>query len=178
MRKTLPWLALFTLACAPVQVATRVEPGTDFTRFETYARDPTPHAATEMIGLNALLDERLWGEIVQEFDAKGYHAAPLAAADMIVSFHLSAAWRTKRKSAGDADANYYVDRKMIDQSVEIDIVDARRGGLVWHGIGEMELSRASEVEEAAVQAVTEILAEFPALPTATREGSPGRNVDG
>ena len=161
MRRWLPWLVLFALACAPVQVTTRAEPGTDFTRFATYARDPTPHATAERIGLDAALDERLWREIVQELDAKGYREASLASADMVVSFHMSAAWRIVRKNAGDPDANYYVDRKVIDANVEIDFVDARRGALVWHGIGESEVSSPREAEDAALQAVTEILARFP-----------------
>lgn len=177
MKGALSWLVLLTLACAPIHVVTRIEPGTDFTSFETYARDPTPHAATEMIGPNALLDERLWREITQDLGAKGYRAAPLMRADMVVSFHMSAAWRTKRRPAGDPDANYSVDRKVIDESVEIDVVDSRQGALVWHGIGEVEVSSPSEMEKAAVRAVVEILEEFPAIPRADRAAALRRDID-
>lgn len=178
MREALFWLVLLTLACAPVRVETRVEPGTDFAGIETYARDPTPHAATEMVGLNALLDEHLWSETVDALDAKGYRAAPLGSADMVVSFHVSAVWRTKRMTTGDSDANYSVDRKVIDVTVEIDVVDPRRGALVWHGVGEVEVSSASEVEAAAERAATETLGAFPAISRAARDGATRGDVDG
>jgi len=88
-----------------------------------------------MLGHSSLLGESVWTEIATELDAKGYRAAPTGAADVVIAFRVSAVWQTKRVNAGDPDADYYVDQKIIEEIVEIDVVDPKRGVVCGTDLG-------------------------------------------
>jgi hypothetical protein len=154
MGKLAPWLLLAALACAPVQVTTEAEPGTDFGAYRSYTI--APHQEE-----NADVGERLEREVEQVLAAKGYRPAPPAAADLLVSFAASGESRTRRTLAGDPDANYYVEQSYVAGTVAIDVFDARSGERIWHGVGERDVLREQDAPEAAAEAARAVLAEFP-----------------
>lgn len=153
MRQAILWLALGVLGCVQVQVTTRAEPGTDFSRFATYAQAPPPEAP--------LVGEAVRAEIDKVMQTKGYREAPIADADMVVAFHSSGASRARRELSPDPDTNYYVVENYIEGTLTIDVFE--RGGRkpVWHGVGKMDVDDERQAPRVAAEAVREILAEFP-----------------
>lgn len=167
MRKGLGVLLLGSLACAQVQVATEVDPETDFARFSSYAQVPPPAETPAAPRYSAALGEKIQQEIASQLDARGYRAAPEDQADLRVGFNVSGSSRTRLVVAPDPDATYQVEQPYVEGTLEIDVVDARNGRRVWRGRGTAEILTSGQliresVEDTALGAVRAILAKFPA----------------
>lgn len=148
-------LLLLGAACAPVHVTIHALPGSDVSRFETYAQ------ATPTAGADAAIAAQVRSEIDQELQARGYRPAPLDEADMVVSFQGRSASRARYANAGDPDANYYVVRNYTEGTLEIDVFEPGTQTPVWRGVGRADLYSERELQKAADRAVRAILAEFP-----------------
>jgi hypothetical protein len=154
MRTMLVCLLLPAIGCVQVKVATEVAPGADFTRFETYAQVMSPLE-------NPVVGETIRSEIDQQLTAKGYRAVSVANADMVVTFRASGEPRSRRRDAGDPDANYYVVHEYIAGTLVIDVFDVLGKQLVWHGVGNVDVPSDRNPQRAAAQAVEVVLAKFP-----------------
>lgn len=159
-------LGLAALACVPVQVVTRADPDTDFSRFATYAQLPAPAETPEAPVYTAALGEQIQREIASLLDAKGYRAVPEQQADMKVAFNVSQESRERLVVAADPDANYDVEEPYVQGTLEIEVLNAH-GRPVWHGRGTSDvMTRGSLIREspaaAALAQVHAILEKFPA----------------
>ncbi len=152
------WLALALLGCAsPVKVETEAHPGTDFSRYETYA--VTPPATGD-----PALRERVERAIAHELDARGLSEAPRETAELLVGFQVRAREVEQMKDIGfPGDATLVVDRE-VEGDLSIDMRDARSGRRVWQGVGILDAGSARGVEQAAGEAVKAVLVDFPPEP--------------
>lgn len=158
MRVALLSILLVAWGCAPVRVTTEATPGTDFSRFRTYAQNVPQDAGV------ASVRDRVELEIARQLEAKGYRPAPVQEADLVVTFRGDRVSKTRTQDAGDPDANYYVVRDYVEGTLTIDVYERATRELVWHGVGRVDLSRQADVPDAAARAVERVLARFPSQP--------------
>jgi hypothetical protein len=153
------------LACAPVQVETRLEPGADPARFATFAHgslaDDDSRDAAEA-GMTEISAPRIRAEIEEALEARGYRQAPLDEADMVVSHLVDAAWSVQMRNAGQPEADYYVPVKVLEGRIQIDVYRAADMSRLWHGVGETDVPPGTDPNWAASQVVEAILEKFPA----------------
>jgi hypothetical protein len=166
MRRIWLGLGLAAVACAPVQVVTRADADTDFSRFTTYAQLPPPAETPDAPVYTAALGEQIQREIASLLDAKGYRPVPAQQADMKVAFNVSHESRERLVVAADPDANYAVEEPYVQGTLEIEVLNAH-GRQVWHGRGVSDvLTTGSLIREspadAALAQVRAILEKFPA----------------
>jgi hypothetical protein len=158
------WLVLGAIGCATrVDVTTTVEPGTDFSRFESYALVPPSEAGKG-------IRERLEVEIAQEFEKRGYRAAPRDDTDLLVVFQGSTR-AAERRTFAESPGGCCVIEDYVAGTLMIDVFDARSGERIWRGVGEVDLPNEKHLEAAASSAAAAILAEFPGgTPDTSGEG--------
>lgn len=158
MRRTIcMWIVLGAIGCATrVDVTTTAAPDVDFSRYDTYALVPPPEARDA-------IRERLEVEIADEIEERGYRAASLEDADLLVVFRGSG-HRSERTIWAESPGGCCQIQNYIAGTLRIDIFDARGSQRVWSGVGRVDLSiktTEKELEEAASDAAEAVLAKFP-----------------
>jgi hypothetical protein len=152
-------LAISVWGCAKIQVTTRSDPATDFSRFRTYSQDSPPRERADTPRYSAALGAQIQAEIARQLEVKGLRPAP-EGADLRVAFRVSGVARTRMINAGDPDADYYIPQEYREGALVIEVFDAR-GNPVWSGVGHRKVFQDTNVEKVALEAVDAILAEFP-----------------
>lgn len=167
MRTGTSWLALASLllasGCYHVKVTAEAEPGADLSGIETFAhapRDPAVDSGPE----SRPVSEAVRAQIDAELTGKGYRAAPLESADIVVAFQARGVERSRLQDAGDPDATFYVVRDYVEGTLVIDVFSAGRSRPAWHGVGTVDFAHESNAPRAARRAVRDILARFPPEP--------------
>src|SRR5262245_29305934 len=115
------------LGCARVDVQTEIRPGTDFSRFATFAQEPPPPTTPEFPGVTPAIASRVQAEIAESLDAKVYRAAPASEADLKVAFRITTSTGVRWVNAGQPETDYDVPRNVVHEVLEIVVVDARSG---------------------------------------------------
>lgn len=157
-------LGCLLLGCADLRVATQATPGTDFSRFATYAQaPPAPHEGADR--------DRVRREIARVLAAKGYRTAPLEVADLRVAFSLGGEERVREKVSGDPDANYYVEENVVEGTLAIHVYASGRADPVWVGTARSDALRAGRAEDEVAGAVEAILRTFPPAADVAASGS-------
>jgi hypothetical protein len=144
--------------CLHVEVTTQGEPGADFSALRSFAVAPPEEEG------DAAVAARVQREITRVLEDKGYAAAPLEGADMVVAFRAGGETRSRYQYASDPDTSSYVARDYIEGTLAIDVFGAAGREPVWHGTGQVDVFRERDVEDAAAQSVRAILAGFPPRP--------------
>jgi len=137
-----------------VPVTTRSEPDVDFSSFRTYAQISSPSAQPDVA-------EAIEEAIRQALDAKGYRTAPVDEADLVVSYRATAEPGVRRVNAGDPDTDFYVTKPSIAKTVAVSFFDGPSREIVWHGVGQADLTRERDAPAAARRVVEAVLAAFP-----------------
>jgi hypothetical protein len=151
-------LAVSLAACASVDVSTRVEPGVDFSRYETFG----PARGT---GDHPVVGATIEAEIAQALAEKGYRAvAADEVADLAIAYEAVEVPKQRIVNAGDADTDVYVVQDYHVGTFEIELYDARSRMRIWEGVGRIDVLYESDAKRAAAKAVRAVLAELPARP--------------
>jgi hypothetical protein len=151
-------LVLAVPGCLHVEVETRSEPGADLSGLRSFAQASPAESG------DAGVAARVQREIARVLGDKGYTAAPLEGADMVVAFRAGGESRQRFQYASDPETSSYVVQEYIEGTLAIDVFAAGDRKPVWHGTGQVDIFRENDVEDAAAQAVRAILAEFPRRP--------------
>ena len=170
-------LAVLLAACSTTpKVQTQAKPGTDFTRYHTFALMPLPTAVpVSDPGLMLRIAEPARQAVVQALAAKGLTEADRAQADIAVNLKGQSFpkvevtdWGYRAVPVYGYRGRYYgsagyrdVDvRSYEERTLSIEIFDNRTKELAWVGWSKSEASGGIKVEKLQ-EAIRLILAEFP-----------------
>ena len=95
---------------------------------------------------------------------------------MLVAYRASGVRKSRRRNAGDPDADIYVVQDYIAGTVEIDVFRRGERDPIWRGIGEVDVYQEENAAREAGAAVAAILAEFPARPEELPPDSPAESL--
>ncbi|MBL8897424.1 MAG: DUF4136 domain-containing protein [Planctomycetes bacterium] len=178
---TAPRQALFALAltlaalassCSGNRLFTSEDPQAAFSRYTTFGF--APKLGTDEADYGSILSEFLKSAASRELLARGYRQDP--APDLLVNFHVATRERLqgsvtpigyygyRRYDAWHGYAGY---ESRVSQFTEgtltIDLVDLRRGQLVWEGtlIGRVSDEMRRNLRATIDEAVAELFADFP-----------------
>jgi len=160
--------AVIAATCAPITVTSFTAKGVDVLAYRTYAWDRTEAnvPGDPRLDNNTFFHEHLRGAIDRQLISRGYEPTSLQP-DVYVHYHASA--RQRVLAAGDD----WTTERCRDCSVEvydedtllIDLTDARSGALVWRGVAESSLGGAvsdqTRMEGAIERVVERVLAKLP-----------------
>jgi len=157
---------LLSLACAPIHVSIRVEPGANVAQYATYVQAPPPEDDPDETHFTPEIAVRMQAEIDRILQQKGYRPVAEAQAQMRVAYLVTGVSTTRLVNAGDPDADYYVNETLIDGTLVIDVLDPKSGERFWHGTGETEIVTSGTLFTAssmstALRAVRKVLHHFP-----------------
>lgn len=165
MRAALALLALGALGCLSPPAETQVLTSRDFSQYVTYAQTPNVGAQSdarpEDRALRGRVGERVEAQIDHELRAKGYRSEARADADLWVRFRVHGESRAAVTAAADPDASYQVIEDQIEETLVIEIFDARSGGRIWQGESRTQFRHSRDLGDAAAAEVRSILAQFP-----------------
>ena len=167
MKQTAVLVALLGLGCLGPRVDVKVSPDTDFAGFGTYAHKAPHDASQHDSNLRALVGESVKAEIDRGLGEKGYRAAAAEEADLWVVFRVHGVSRARLTNTGDPDANYNVMENRLEETVVIEVLDARDGRRLWEGqstrekVWEGAAGKGPDLGDAAVKLAKAILGRFP-----------------
>jgi hypothetical protein len=157
-------LALLTGGCASWQTAAEIRPGTDFTRYRTWAWVPRSLMPPADPGMqNEAIALWLGSEIDGGLGARGL-ARDDAAPDLRVSFRVSVTdalgetlwgYGYGARDGGFTTSNYR------EGSLVIEIAEARTGERVWLGVAQGVVPTDSDREERLRTVIRDLLALLP-----------------
>lgn len=181
----IPLVALALGACASTQVSYDFDPATDFSAYHSFGWMPREVAARQgeapPPSSDPLFDKRVRAAVERELTARGFVLVEDATPDLYVTHSLVVEKRIESPSVrtsvgvgswgshggvGISTGSSGV-RQVEQGTLVIDLIDARRGGLVWRGMGTRELPRNPKPEQrtAAIdETVAKILAQYPPQP--------------
>jgi hypothetical protein len=170
MTRRSPWLpvailaaagALALLGCAHVRVEAETAPGAEPSRYATYVQTLPPEGEPRSLGQGKLVGDHVEAEVAKVLAAKGYEEADGDPADMVVTFQVSAAWSVRMRDAGQPDANYEIPQQYLKGEIRFDVYRGEDMEPLWHGVGEMDISKGTDPKWAASQVVKAVLSRFP-----------------
>jgi hypothetical protein len=177
-------LVLSLAGCAlRYDVKTDHDPAVDYAAFRSYALPPRERGDTPNEFDNSLTLKRIEGMVVRHLEARGLSRAEPGAADLTVRFWLTAEKKTDISTVpsspfyGPWGAPYpygydhgrwgpmYNDvivRNYVEGTLVLDLVDAKRGELVWRAYVVGTVSRDREEAFAALdEALLRALMDYP-----------------
>jgi hypothetical protein len=159
-------LASLSLACAPIQVTTDVNPEARFPLYQTYFAMPSETAISGDKEDSLTTAQLIQSTIDTELQRKGYRLVDTESTDLIVGFTLESEENTRRVNAADPDTDFYVRRTFVANTLVISVVDSRTGDQIWQGTGETEVRVGGALvmddqDDVLVRTVKKILAELP-----------------
>lgn len=160
--------AAMTAACAPMTVTSFTQRGIDVAAYRTFAweRSDTGVPGDPRLDNNAFFHDYLRDAVERELLARGYEHTSLQP-DLYVHYHATAqqivvAGRQEAKSEWCRDCTTEV---YDEDTLLIDLTDARTGGLVWRGVARSGLAAAVNnqlrMEETIDRVVIRILTKLP-----------------
>lgn len=174
-RTAIALLALVASGCAQFTVRADQNPGTDFTRYRTFAWMPIAASPPEDQDTGSrALNDHIYSTVETELERRGYAPAPSATADLLVTFRIlqqdgyedahipyGAQWyRGAYLEAIHASPDTYERGTLV-----IDVIDRVANTLVWRGTASARLlpdtSFGATVERAEA-AVSQTMKPFPA----------------
>jgi len=158
IRRTALAGVLLALACASgtgVRVETTTTPGTDFSKYRSFALVPPSDA-------RPVVRDRLESEVRDALDGRGLRAAERGQSDVLVVMQTKDLPR-EREVLATPPAGCCVVQRYVEGTLVIEIFDARSSQMIWHGEGEVDLLKVSDrrLEKAASEAAQAVLAELP-----------------
>ena len=129
-------------ACATMRVASHVERGLDFSRYRTFDWAPADALPADdpRLAKNPYFKDALEGAVEKQMAARGFAHGPAATTpDLSIHYHASIDRRLRVNDAFALRASCASDEcdAGIEQfeagTIVIDIIDSRRGLLVWRG---------------------------------------------
>ena len=172
--------ALLVIACtSPVKTAYDSVPGTDFSKYHTYAW-VTPNLMTGEDALAASYisaqdDGRVRTAVEAVLDERGIQKAPRDSADVILAFTVTRERRTQQRVEAGRSTVYYPsygrgtaysspavsEISFTEGTLTIQFFDRESQQLIWSGWGSKRLSKKHESPERLKQAVEQILRKYP-----------------
>jgi hypothetical protein len=161
--------------CATMRVGSHVERQLDFTRYRTYDWGPADGlpASDPRLARDPYFKDALEGAVEKQMAARGFgRALSSEPPDLRIHYHASIESRltvnesmaSATRCAGDACAAGLAEFEA--GTIVIDVVDERRGLLVWRGWtqGSVEgvLNRRDQLAERVTKAVERLFAQLPA----------------
>ena len=127
--------ALVASACVPVHVTTEVAPGSDFTRYSSYAQAPPPVPPPGAEGsqreARAARTASIRATIDTTLQEKGYFPASPDEADLIVGFSFGGESVVRLVNASDPDTDYEVPQQFEQGTLVLTVTDRRDGRRLW-----------------------------------------------
>lgn len=173
-------VAALVAGCATMRVGSHVERQLDFTRYKTYDWGPadTLPANDPRLAKDPYFTDALEGAVEKQMAARGFARVPSSSPpDLRIHYHASIDSRltvnesasSATRCAGDTCASGV--EQFEAGTIVIDVVDERRGLLVWRGWtqGSVEgvLNRREQLAARVTRAVERLFAQLPAT-AATR----------
>jgi hypothetical protein len=161
-------LALAALGCSTVSVTTDYDPEADFGSYRTFAWiKAKPKLRPRRAMDAALMDKRIRSAVEGELLSKGYTRAT-GRPDFLIAYHVGAENKVdvdhygyRYGSRGRWRGHRVEVRRYKEGTLILDIVDPGMNQLVWRGTGSGNVYHPSDFERKIVEAVREILEEFP-----------------
>lgn len=162
-------LVLLAAACSSIQVHSHTASGVDPASYASFAQVPPPEKGPESLpGYDAAVAARIQQEIAAVLVAKGYAVAPPDTADLLVAFSVDGKPRSDQQLTdvyvgggyGWQGAESTVD--YVEGELVIDLYEAKRRQIVWHGVGSVDLFPGSSDPELPNRVVRAILDDLPA----------------
>jgi len=172
--------ALLAVACAsPVRTAYDSAPGTDFSKYHTYAW-VTPDSMTGEDPLAASYispqdDDRVRTAVEAVLDERRFQKAPPDSADVILGFTVTREPKTQQRVEAGRSTVYYPSHSgrttysapavsevsFTEGTLTLQFFDRESQQLIWSGWGSKRLSKNHESPERLKQAVEQILMKYP-----------------
>ena len=169
---TLAVAALALTGCAPRNVGSFLERGSDFARYRTYSWAPAGAQETgdPRLDNNPFFHERIQADVEKQLAARGFERTASGEPDLLIHYHASISQRIEVNDIGEEngscrdgdDCRPYVYEA---GSLVIDFLEARTGKLVWRGWSEDSVDGAIDnqqlMEQSIDKAVARILQRLP-----------------
>jgi hypothetical protein len=172
--------ALAASGCATMRVASHVERDLDFSRYRTFDWGPADTLPVDdpRLAKNAHFKDALEGAVEKQMAARGFARGPAATTpDLSIHYHASIDRQLRVNDAAALRASCGSDecRAGVEQfaagTIVIDIIDSRRGLLVWRGWTRGGVDDVLGNRERLAARVTEAVARlFQQLPTSSSIG--------
>jgi hypothetical protein len=163
--------------CSAVQVNADFDPGTDFSRYQTFSFiTDDPLLVADVAAVSPLLQGRLMRATQSELSAKGFrYTDDRANADLVVSFTLGARDKVQVSSYpgryyGSGVTGWsgpYFDevevRNYTEGTLAVDLFDVKTTAPVWHGWAVKAITPADRenAEQLIKELIAAILEQFP-----------------
>jgi hypothetical protein len=165
------WLAAFsalTFGCdSTPQIRTSYDHAVTFERYRTFAMAHPDRPVPTSGGVDPFRVFRLRQMVYSQLKSQGYTPVAFETAELQVTVNADALTRTEVIPAANHWTPYpdpYVSgadvRTIKTMLLKVDLVDAARGALVWHGAAEISESQASE-DAGLWEVVQAVVSAFP-----------------
>jgi hypothetical protein len=133
---------LAAAGCATMRVASHVERGLDFSRYRTFDWGPADALPADdpRLAANPYFKDALEGAVEKQMAARGFaHGSAASTADLSIHYHASIDRQLRVNDAAAFQASCASDecRAGVERfdagTIVIDIIDSRRGLLIWRG---------------------------------------------
>ena len=179
-------IALVTVAaasfvsCSSTRVTTDWDRQASFGTYTTFSwREPPASEHRPGVGASQIVDGRIRAAIAHNITAKGYTQVDPGEADLEVAYYTSLSTQLVMYNTGWGYGWGYGPRwgfgysfwpgwttttvsEYHEGTIIIDVVDRERNQLVWRGVVTSAVSKKSASQEKIDQAMTRVLADFPA----------------
>jgi len=174
MRKILPGLVVLLAGCSSVSTSYDFDPGTDFSKLESYAWLPAPKREQS----NDLVLARIQRATDRELAAKGYAPAK-SGADFLIAAHMGSRQRLQvtdwgysygmgyghggyyGRYAGPGSIEVY---EYEEGSIVLDFIDGKTRKLIWRGVATAavpESPKPEQIDKLVNEAISKVLEKFP-----------------
>lgn len=153
-------------ACTTINVNATVADGIDFDNYRTFAQAPPVESARPagVGGYSSITEDNIQREIALNLEAKGLSKTSVDNADIVVRFSTSGKPQTDvwggggwgYYGGGTVTTTHYVQGTLV-----IDIFDANKRKLVWHGWGTAKIFESDASGKLVPRAVEKILKQYP-----------------
>lgn len=165
--------ALFSTACATMNVSSHVERGVDFTQYHTYSWGPADSLPTgdPRLDNNPFFHDYFQGAVEKGMAAKGLQKIDGGTPDLVMHYHANV---SQRFSVDRAELTYTpctsgnCEPRVNEYeagTLVLDILDARTNKLVWRGWAQQSVDGVIDnqdwLNEYVTNGVEKMLARFP-----------------
>ncbi|MEM7409403.1 MAG: DUF4136 domain-containing protein [Myxococcota bacterium] len=154
-------VALLWAACiqAPVRVEVTEGAVERLAAAQTFAlapvESPPPPAVTK----------RIESTLRSELADRGLRDVPLGEAEVKIAYRTNREPRERIASVPNAEGgDFGTLQAYTEKTIEIDVLDAKTGDVLWQGVGQIDVVSESSQPQAAAKVVHEVLARFPREP--------------
>ena len=158
-------LGLGLAGCTTIDTGSSSVPGIDWTRYKSFTQTAPLHQKMQGVpGYSAIAADRIQSEIARNLEMKGMRKTGQDDADIVVRFSVSG--KPQTDVWGDPGYGWYGGGTVqtthyIKGTLTIDVFDAQKKELVWHGWGSADIFSSDADGSLIPKAVEKILADFP-----------------